>query len=252
VGDVGLLLGIGFFYSNIDWTFVLEDFGAGLVCLFIILAGFAKRAQIPFSAWLPAAMAAPTPVRSLVHSSTLVTAGVYLLIRFYRVISSSGLIRIVVVRGIVTSLAAGFIANFEVDVKKIVALSTLSHLGLIVFVLGLGRPDLAFFHLIVHAIFKSVLFICIGVFIHNSNGAQDYRICRKSGCLRPILSSLFIIDLLRSIGCIFLSGFYRKDIILERINRTIRNIFIKLFLRLILVISIGYRTRLIFFFLKGY
>merc|ERR1712168_1217018 len=124
-------------------------------CLFtftLLVVSFTKSAQVPFSSWLPAAMLAPTPVSALVHSSTLVTAGVYLLFRYAH--SSS---RFLVWRGILTLLVAGFSACLEADLKKIVALSTLSHLGLIVFRLGLGFRRLAFLHLNIHG---SFIYVC--------------------------------------------------------------------------------------------
>jgi NADH-ubiquinone oxidoreductase chain 5 len=122
------------------------------LCLAIVLAAMTKRAQIPFSAWLPAAMAAPTPVSSLVHSSTLVTAGVYLLIRFNFLIKLNYYLLIF---SLLTMLMSGLRALFETDMKKVIALSTLSQLGVMMFSLSVGIKELAFFHLMTHALFKS-------------------------------------------------------------------------------------------------
>jgi NADH-ubiquinone oxidoreductase chain 5 len=138
----------------------------------VILAGITKRAQIPFSAWLPAAMAAPTPVSALVHSSTLVTAGVYLLIRFHYILLENNFLFYV---GVFTIFISGLGANFEIDLKKIIALSTLSQLGVIIISLGLGLVELSFFHLLTHALFKSLLFLCAGVYIHGVGDIQDIR-----------------------------------------------------------------------------
>merc|ERR1712071_233482 len=124
---------------------------------------------------LPAAIAAPTPVSALVHSSTLVTAGVYLLIRFSESITLTSSILLMFL-STVTIFLSGLVANFEYDIKKIIALSTLRQLGVIIFSISLGLYSLAFFHLVIHALFKA-LFLCAGVLIHGVGGTQDIRIC---------------------------------------------------------------------------
>lgn len=140
----------------------------------VVVGRITKRAQTPFSAWLPAAMAAPTPVSALVHSSTLVTAGVYILIRFRgRVSLELGILLFCL--GTLTSIKAGLAAIYEVDLKKIIAISTLSQLGLLVQCLGLGGISICLFHLITHALFKSLLFLCAGVLIYCNKGVQDLR-----------------------------------------------------------------------------
>merc|ERR1712071_542061 len=126
-------------------------------------AGITKRAQIPFSAWLPAAMAAPTPVSALVHSSTLVTAGVYLILRNNYYIARGGWSSGLLFLGLLTMTMAGVSALFEVDMKKVIALSTLM------------QPFLAFFHLISHAYFKAMLFMAAGSIIHSLKDYQDLR-----------------------------------------------------------------------------
>ena len=130
-----------------------------LISFLVVLAAMTKRAQIPFSSWLPAAMAAPTPVSALVHSSTLVTAGVYLLIRFRPSFSYWLNVVLLLVSGL-TVFVAGLEANFEFDLRKIIALSTLRQLGLIIITISVGLSGLAFFHLLTHALFKALLFIC--------------------------------------------------------------------------------------------
>jgi NADH-ubiquinone oxidoreductase chain 5 len=202
-------LGAGiFFYLQ----FIYEAEDLFYVAVLIILAAMTKRAQMPFSAWLPAAIAAPTPVSSLVHSSTLVTAGVYLLIRFRFLIRRNNFLLYV---GVLTILMAGLSANFECDLKKIIALSTLRQLGLMIMVIGVNLKDLSFFHLMTHAIFKSLLFLCAGVFIHSYGEIQDIRLI--SGLIRglPISSFYFIACSIALCGFPFLSGFYSKDLILE-------------------------------------
>merc|ERR1719347_256241 len=174
-----------------------------------------KRAQIPFSAWLPAAIAAPTPVSALVHSSTLVTAGVYLLIRFRSVLEGTVVQTGLLLLASLTMFMAGLGANFETDLKKIIALSTLSQLGVIMRVLALGFPDLAFFHLLAHALFKALLFICAGSIIHRVKDYQDIRIMGGLVYHIPLTSICINLANLALCGTPFLAGFYSKDIILE-------------------------------------
>lgn len=174
------------------------------VLIIVIIAAITKRAQMPFSAWLPAAIAAPTPVSSLVHSSTLVTAGVYLLIRFNYII---GVNEVLFYVGVFTIFMSGLGANFEIDLKKIIALSTLRQLGLIIMTLSIGFYELSFFHLITHAMFKSLLFLCAGVFIHSIGDTQDIRLI--GGCIFHALSLDFILLVLLwlYVGFLFYLGF---------------------------------------------
>jgi len=153
IGDVALLISIAWILNYGSWNyifyieFIKNDLYIRYISYLVVLAAITKRAQIPFSSWLPAAIAAPTPVSSLVHSSTLVTAGVYLLIRFNLSLSLN-LIMLLLFIGRITIFIAGLGANFEFDLKKIIALSTLSQLGLIIRILALGEYNLAFFSLI--------------------------------------------------------------------------------------------------------
>nr|YP_010988655.1 NADH dehydrogenase subunit 5 [Allanaspides helonomus]WOR80947.1 NADH dehydrogenase subunit 5 [Allanaspides helonomus]WOR80960.1 NADH dehydrogenase subunit 5 [Allanaspides helonomus] len=221
IGDVAILLSISLMFSVGGWNFVFwlgdleekENF-LGLVSL-IILAGMTKSAQIPFSAWLPAAMAAPTPVSALVHSSTLVTAGVYLLIRFSAVIEGTSAQLILFLAACLTMFMAGLSANFEYDLKKIIALSTLSQLGVMMSIVALGYSELAFFHLLTHALFKALLFMCAGVLIHNMKDYQDIRAMGSLAQQMPVTSMLLMLANLALCGTPFLAGFYSKDLILE-------------------------------------
>nr|UNO54412.1 NADH dehydrogenase subunit 5 [Rhipicephalus microplus] len=183
--------------------------------LMIIIAGMTKSAQIPFSAWLPAAMAAPTPVSALVHSSTLVTAGVYLLIRFNLLFNYSIFSSFLLKISLMTMVMSGVNAFFENDLKKIIAFSTLSQLSIMMLILALGLTSLAFFHLIVHAIFKSMLFLCAGFIIHNLMGNQDIRFLSNFFKFSPTILSCMIIGMLSLMGFPFIGGFYSKDIIME-------------------------------------
>merc|ERR1712213_67955 len=179
--------------------------------IFVVLASFTKRAQIPFRAWLPMAIAAPTPVSALVHSSTLVTAGVYLIIRLNFIFCSSNSTNFLLFIGIITILLAGAAAIFEIDIKKVIALSTLSQLGVIIIILGGIEPVLSFFHLLRHAYFKAILFICAGIIIHNMKDYQDIRKIRIILNVIPVTFRVIIVANLSLCG-LPLRGFYSKDI----------------------------------------
>nr|WAM61618.1 NADH dehydrogenase subunit 5 [Seriana sp. 'barna'] len=214
LGDIGLLISIAWMMSFGSWHFMfyLDFYSTGLFYL-VIISSFTKSAQIPFSTWLPAAMAAPTPVSSLVHSSTLVTAGVYLLIRFFNKMVYNNMFFLFL--GIMTMSMSSFCANYEFDLKKIIALSTLSQLGLMMSSLFLGLVNLTYFHLLTHAMFKSLLFLCAGIFIYYMNDNQDIRVVGSVCNMMPFTSSCFNISNLALCGIPFLSGFYSKDLILE-------------------------------------
>jgi NADH-ubiquinone oxidoreductase chain 5 len=160
-------------------------------------------------------MAAPTPVSALVHSSTLVTAGVYLLIRFNFILLNSGLGQFLLLIGGLTIFMAGLGANYEIDLKKIIALSTLSQLGLIIRILSFGFYKLAFFHLLTHALFKALLFICAGVIIHQIKNSQDIRFMGRFINFIPLTRIFFSVSNIALCGMPFLAGFYSKDLILE-------------------------------------
>ena len=160
-------------------------------------------------------MSAPTPVSSLVHSSTLVTAGIYLRIRFFLFFSFKFLCQCFLFICLITSLIAGFIACVEVDLKKLVAISTLRHLGLIMFILIFGRVENCFFHLLVHALFKSLLFLTCGFIILINLRNQDIRFLNVKFFLRKSVFILLVISCLRICGLPFFSGFFSKDFLLE-------------------------------------
>jgi NADH-ubiquinone oxidoreductase chain 5 len=174
---------------------------------------------------LPAAIAAPTPVSALVHSSTLVTAGVYLLIRFRNLFIDTNLGKFLLLISGLTIFIAGLGANFEFDLKKIIALSTLSQLGLIISILAMGFFKLAFFHLLTHALFKALLFICAGAIIHNIKNSQDIRDIGSLTVSIPLTISCLNIANLALCGFPFLAGFYSKDIILEIVLISHLNLF---------------------------
>nr|AEP39014.1 NADH dehydrogenase subunit 5 [Oncomelania hupensis hupensis] len=218
IGDVMILLSIGILVLQGHWIInLMWDFHLSMyLVLTITIAAMTKSAQIPFSAWLPAAMAAPTPVSALVHSSTLVTAGVFLLIRFYPFLSESSMFQpALLFISVLTLLLAGIGANYENDLKKIIALSTLSQLGVMMMSLGMGMVSLSLFHLYTHALFKALLFLCAGMIIHNSSNYQDIRSMGLISKQAPLTVACLNIANLSLCGAPFLSGFYSKDLILE-------------------------------------
>jgi len=160
-------------------------------------------------------MAAPTPVSALVHSSTLVTAGVYLLIRMNFLLVQTQMGEVLMVLGTMTIIIAGLAAMLEMDIKKVIALSTLRQLGVIMIILGGGRPVLAYFHLLSHAYFKAILFICAGIIIHNIKDYQDIRKMGRGQITLGLTIMILFRANLRLCGLPFLRGFYSKDIILE-------------------------------------
>merc|ERR1712105_24665 len=203
VGDVFLLCLFGFSFYGSNQPFCLTG-------LLILVVSFTKSAQAPFSSWLPAAMLAPTPVSALVHSSTLVTTGVYLLFRFFPVA-----LPLIFNIGAFTTLMAGLAAILEADSKKIIALSTLSQLGLMVSSLGIGARSLCFAHLRTHAAFKALLFLAMGTCIHGIYGSQEARGLGR--LVRPSPLTLVVLVLAASslCGLVFTSGWATKDAILE-------------------------------------
>ena len=230
------------FYSG--W--VCLDFLSFESCLFfrfvVFVGSITKSAQLPFSSWLPAAMAAPTPVSSLVHSSTLVTAGVYLLVRFNFLIESCYFI--LAPLSLFTIFLAGACAVYELDFKKVVAISTLSQLGFIIFSISSGFWLLSFLHMIFHAFFKSSLFLSTGNLIHYLLGGQD---SRNFGSLGSSFFSklLFSIRRLSLIGFPFSLGFYSKDTILGEVLFNFSSLISFLFI-LGCCFTVAYRIRLVY------
>ena len=250
LGDVGLLISISFILYIGNWNYIyINSFSnvfSNLLVYLIIISACTKRAQIPFSAWLPAAIAAPTPVSALVHSSTLVTAGVYLLIRINLIIIEININYLLLIIGIITIVIAGITAIMEIDIKKIIALSTLSQLGIIILILGIGNPILSYFHLLSHAFFKAMLFICAGIVIHN---IKDYQDIRKIGIRYNNLDFCISIILIANIslcGLPFLRGFYSKDLIIEILIIKGKNIFIFFFIIFGTRLTVIYSCRLNF------
>nr|WGT87255.1 NADH dehydrogenase subunit 5 [Sclomina erinacea] len=254
VGDVAILLAIAWMMNFGSWHYIFyvsvwDDSWMMYLIMLIVLAGFTKSAQIPFSSWLPAAMSAPTPVSDLVHSSTLVTAGVYLLIRFSDLLKSIDC-SFFLLLSVMTMFMAGLGANFEYDLKKIIALSTLSQLGLMMSILFIGYPILAFFHLLTHAFFKALLFLCAGLMIHCMSDSQDIRHMGVMINHLPFTCACFLISNFSLCGLPFMSGFYSKDIIIEMMSHSSFNTFIFIIFFLSVGLTVSYSTRLLFFCLS--
>ncbi|XP_071530466.1 LOW QUALITY PROTEIN: NADH-ubiquinone oxidoreductase chain 5-like [Panulirus ornatus] len=192
-------------------------------------------------------MAAPTPVSALVHSSTLVTARVYLLIQFSPALIES-VSTLLLLISCLTMFMAGLGANFEYDLKKIIALSRLRQMGVIMRILSLGLPDLVFFHLLTHALFKALLFMCAGIIIHRMKECQDIRRMGSLIYRMPLTSSFMTLSNLAFCGMPFMSGFSSKDLILE--VALMRNINMVAFILYVLAtgLTVCYTLRLICWF----
>nr|ALO70287.1 NADH deshydrogenase subunit 5 [Aspidiphorus orbiculatus] len=256
VGDVALLMAIAWMLNYGSWNFMFylecmkTDKWMMIISWFVLFGAFTKSAQIPFSSWLPAAMAAPTPVSALVHSSTLVTAGVYLLIRFNFSFTSEMMGFILLISS-VTMLMSGLSANLEFDLKKIIAFSTLSQLGLMMSTMALGSYKLAFIHLLIHALFKALLFLCAGMIIHNLNNCQDIRFMGGVMNYLPLTSSMLVLSNLSLCGLPFLSGFYSKDLIVEMMSMNELNLAIYVIYYFSIGLTVSYSFRLIYYLLVG-
>nr|YP_009651411.1 NADH dehydrogenase subunit 5 [Orthetrum melania]QDA21663.1 NADH dehydrogenase subunit 5 [Orthetrum melania] len=257
LGDIAFLLSIAWMLNYGSWNYIFylsymcSDFEGIMISFLMVFAAMTKSAQIPFSSWLPAAMAAPTPVSSLVHSSTLVTAGVYLMIRFNVLIMDTGFGKYLLMIGGMTMFMSGLGANYEFDLKKIIALSTLSQLGLMMSILSMGYAKLAFFHLLTHALFKALLFMCAGVIIHNVGDCQDIRFMGGLVNFFPLTSACFMISNLALCGFPFLAGFYSKDLILEMCLLSNLNVISFIFYFFSTGLTACYTFRLIYYVMSG-
>ncbi len=251
VGDVCILLSIAWFSIVGDFNIIIWNLDSILsnnlwLPTLIIVAAITKRAQIPFSAWLPAAMAAPTPVSALVHSSTLVTAGVYLLIRFSFLLEIRCLYTLTII-SLITIFISGIVAIYEFDLKKVIALSTLSQLGIIMFAISLTLYNVAFFHLLSHALFKALLFLCAGILIHGVGGSQDIRHFGGLAKSYPVVASCLNLANFSLCGIPFLAGFYSKDMIVELACQNSYGVFIIIIIFVCLALTVMYSLRLVFF-----
>ena len=251
VGDGLILISLGAFFSfPFLRTPVIGRAGSLLskeVLLILAVAAITKRAQIPFRAWLPAAIAAPTPVSALVHSSTLVTAGIYILIRLFNSLPQE-LYLILSWFGAITIILARFRALKETDGKKIIALSTLSQLGVIITGFRFNLPRLVFFHLLSHAFFKALLFIRTGFIIHNFNNYQNLRGMGGRRKWMSINRRIIVATKLRLAGLPFFAGFYSKESLLETLRSGTRGLLITYSIIVFgVILTVLYSLRFLFF-----
>ena len=243
VGDVLLLWFVYqvLFIRSVGVSFLF----LGYSFLVLFFAGATKSAQFPFSSWLPQAMAAPTPTRALVHSSTLVTAGIYLFIKYGVGGVRSFIFMLFFVLGLVTVFVSGFVSMVETDRKKIIALSTLNQLGFIVIMLSLGNKGLVFLHLVTHALFKSCIFLQIGFFIHRRFSNQDFRVFSSLSVLRLSNSFIFVSSLLSLCGLTYLRGFVSKELVLFSLFYFSFRVFIKFSFMCVFFFTLFYSVRLV-------
>nr|NP_033661.1 NADH dehydrogenase subunit 5 [Terebratulina retusa]CAB59851.1 NADH dehydrogenase subunit 5 [Terebratulina retusa] len=216
VGDACLIAAMALCLNLSHWNLMSMNQVPSLAQALLFLAAMTKSAQMPFSAWLPAAMAAPTPVSALVHSSTLVTAGVYILIRFFPFLTTSQTFKTsTLLLGLLTASMASLAAIKENDLKKVIALSTLSQLGLMFSALFLMSPMICLFHLLTHALFKALLFLAAGNIIHLHSSTQDIRLVGHLSSSLPTTSAAMNIANFALMGTPFLAAFYSKDLIIQ-------------------------------------
>nr|QFS81157.1 NADH dehydrogenase subunit 5 [Bemisia tabaci] len=240
VGDITLLLTMMILMDSASWMFLSTEYlNHSMVWIsFLSISTFSKSAQMPFSSWLTEAMAAPTPVSALVHSSTLVTAGVYLTIRFKSSMISTGMNPIILTVAMMTLTMASLNSLMEMDMKKLVALSTLSQISIMFISISTNLYSLAFFHMIMHAAFKALIFLCSSTFIYVSN-TQDLRKLSSNSSYMMVTNISFNVASMILCALPFVSSFYSKEIIMEMmmISSIINGPLTLIFITLMMVTS---------------
>nr|UXK95529.1 NADH dehydrogenase subunit 5 [Macropostrongyloides mawsonae] len=229
------------FYGYYFYSFEMM---CSTMIILLLLTSFTKSAQFPFSSWLPKAMSAPTPVSSLVHSSTLVTAGLILLMNFSKLMLNGSVMMVLLLIGLFTMFFSSVAALVEEDMKKVVALSTLSQMGFSMTTLGLGMSFISFVHLVSHALFKSCLFMQIGFIIHCNYGQQDGRGYGNNGNLPLFMQLQLLVTLFCLCGLVFSSGMVSKDMILELFFLNSYYMFLSFMFFISIFLTFGYSYRL--------